>query len=201
MTALGVLHAHLLALVAAAGGSIDLAGRLRALCDAERLAAPRGAASVTLYADLRPVWVMSDAAAFVDLAFCELLHNALEHAFPRSGTGHVGVHLRPTNGLPGVRACLLVADDEQGFGAELPPRQSAASRSPGILSSTVAARSRASPAAPARSGALRCRRLREQLVDRRRARCACCRPAAAASSIISDSPAADRVSQAVQPCP
>jgi len=32
----------------------------------------------------------------------------------------VGIHLWPTSGLPGVRACLLVADDGRGFCNEPP---------------------------------------------------------------------------------
>lgn len=114
MTALGVLHAQMLA--STTGEDIGLAGCLHALCDAERAAA--SAAGMNLYADLRPLTVLPEAAAFIGLAFCGLLRNAIEHAFPFNGTGHVGIHLWPTCWLPGVRAYLLVADDGQGFGAE-----------------------------------------------------------------------------------
>ncbi|MBV9749354.1 MAG: sensor histidine kinase, partial [Acetobacteraceae bacterium] len=92
---------------------------LRALCDAERQAV-LGAASVALYTDLRPVRVRAEAAALIGFAFAELLRNALAHAFPRDGRGHVGVHLWPISGLPSLRAFLLVADDGQGFGDEPP---------------------------------------------------------------------------------
>lgn len=115
--ALGVLRAWLLA--EGAGGAVDLAGCLRALCEAERLAAP-ASAGVALHADLRPVRARVGTAARIGLAFCELLRNALDHAFAPGGMGHVGVHLWSPCGLPGVRACLLVADDGRGFGAEPP---------------------------------------------------------------------------------
>ncbi len=117
VTALGILHAKILA--SAAGEGIDLAVCLRTLCDAERSASP-AAAGVALYTDLRSLTATPETAAFVGLAFCELLRNALAHAFPPGGTGHVGIHLWPAIGLPGVRACLLVADDGRGFGAEPP---------------------------------------------------------------------------------
>jgi two-component sensor histidine kinase len=117
VTALGILQTQMLA--STAGEWLDLASCVRALCDAERLAVP-DAAGVVLYVDLRPVRVRAETAIVVGLAFCELLRNALAHAFPPGGTGHVGIHLWPTIGLPGVRACLLVADDGRGFGDEPP---------------------------------------------------------------------------------
>lgn len=72
----------------------------------------------TVYADLQPVVVPVEVAALVGLAFGELLRNALIHAFPQDGAGHVGVHLWPVAVLPGVQAFLLIADDGQGFGDE-----------------------------------------------------------------------------------
>ena len=116
-TALSILCAHVLA--PGSGRTIDLARYLRALCDFERLAVG-GAPDVALYANLQPMRVRAETAALLGLAFRELLCNALEHAFPLGGMGHVGIHLWPTSSLPGVRACLLVADDGRGFGAEPP---------------------------------------------------------------------------------
>jgi len=101
ITALSILHAQMLA--SAAGEGIDLTGCLRALCDAERLAVP-ASAGVAVYAGLRPVRVAAEVAAFIGLAFCELLRNALTHAFPQGGMGHVGIQgLRTKN--PVVLRC------------------------------------------------------------------------------------------------
>jgi len=117
MAALGILRAQTRAF--AGGEEIDLACYLPALCDAERRTAP-ASSGVVLHADLRSVRVAVEVAFRIGLAFCELLRNALTHAFPQDGAGHVGIHLWPTTGLPGVRACLLVADGGRGFGDEPP---------------------------------------------------------------------------------
>jgi len=114
-----VVNALAIVLAPGSGRTIGLARYLRALCDFERLAVT-GAANVVLYAGLRPMRVRVETAVLVGLAFRELLCNALEHAFPLDDTGHVGIHLWPTSGLPGVCACLVVADDGRGFGAEPP---------------------------------------------------------------------------------
>lgn len=76
---------------------------------------------MNLHADLRSLTVTPETASFIGLAFCELLRNAIEHAFPVSGRRRVGIHLWPTGGPPGMHTCLLVADAGQGFGAEPPP--------------------------------------------------------------------------------
>jgi len=117
MAALGILRAQMRAF--AGGEEIDLAGCLRVLCDAERLAAP-ASCGVVLYVGLRSLRVAAEVAFRIGLAFCELLHNALTHAFPQDGAGHVGIHLWSTTGLPGVCAWLVVADGGRGFGDEPP---------------------------------------------------------------------------------
>lgn len=113
---LGILHARMSA--AHPGKGIDLARCLRALRTAELSAIPSAMPGATVYADLQPLIVRAEAVVLIGLAFCELLRNALTHAFPCSGTGRIGVHLWPVGTLPGVRAFVLVADDGQGFGDE-----------------------------------------------------------------------------------
>lgn len=102
------------------GTVVDLARVLHALRSDKHYDALAAEAGVAVYAGLRPVVVKAEIAALVGLAFCKLFHNALVHAFPCHSTGHVGVHLWLVAALPGVRAYLLIADDGQGFGDELP---------------------------------------------------------------------------------
>ncbi len=94
---------------------VDLARTLHTLRNDKCYAGVTAAARVTVYADLRPVAVTAEVAAFVGLAFCTLFHGALTRAHRCDGAGHVGIHLWPVATLPGVRAYLLIADDGQGF--------------------------------------------------------------------------------------
>ena len=99
-------------------GQLDLASYLRTLCDIEQRALP--AASVAVYADLRPVAARAGIAVLIGLVFRELLRNAFLHAYSPGDTGQVGVHLWPVSTLPDVRAFLLVADGGRGFADEPP---------------------------------------------------------------------------------
>ena len=114
--ALGILRAQVCA--AHPGAGVDLAPCLRALRTAEQSALASAAARAPVYAAMQPLIVRAEAAILTGLAFSELLRNALTHAFPRGGTGHVGIHLWPPATLPDVAAFLLIADDGQGFDDE-----------------------------------------------------------------------------------
>lgn len=117
-TALATLHPQVFTFNP--DGATDLARSLRALCASERSAASSAMVSIAIYVELRPLIVSAKVAAFVGLAFCELLCNALTHAFPCAGTGHVGIHLWRVSSLPDACAFLLIADDGQGFRDEPP---------------------------------------------------------------------------------
>ncbi len=117
-TALGILDAQMPTAHPSEG--TDLARCLCALWAGEHSILPPAAPHAIVYADLRPLIVRAEAAILIGLAFSELLRNAFTHAFPRSGTGHVGIHLWPVSTLPDVRAFLLIADDGQGFTNEPP---------------------------------------------------------------------------------
>ena len=117
-TAPGGLHAPVLTLHSSK--VVDLARILNALRSDEHYASLVLASGAAVYADLRPVVVKAEVAAWVGLAFCKLFRNALTHAFPCGSTGHIGVHLWPVTTLSGMRAFLLIADDGQGFGDEPP---------------------------------------------------------------------------------
>jgi len=101
------------------GQEADLGAYLRDLCGMEQLPL-QASGSVSVHADLRTVAVPAEVAACIGLAFCELLRNALAHAYPPGERRHVGVHLWPVNVLPHVRAFLFVADSGLGFDNEPP---------------------------------------------------------------------------------
>ena len=117
LATLGMLRLHLHN--PGTGQEVDLAAYLRDLCGMEQLPF-LASGGVSVHADFRTVAVPAEAAARIGLAFCELLRNALVHAYPLGERRRVGVHLWPVSVLPHVRAFLFVADSGLGFDNEPP---------------------------------------------------------------------------------
>ena len=98
-------------------GRVDLDRYLpRVLEELQRLAQRRDVATFEL--DLEPISVELDAAVPLGLIVTELSMNALEHAFPEGGAGHVAVRLRR---LAGPRLELEVSDDGVGLAEAAQP--------------------------------------------------------------------------------
>lgn len=93
--------------------------------------------SVSVHGEMKTVAVLAEVAACIGLAFCEMLRNAIVHAYPPGESRHVGVHLWRVSVLPQVLAFLLVADSGLGFDNEPPAACLSETSSPTYCSKSV----------------------------------------------------------------